>query len=136
MNRRDVQEIVEHRHPTERRDPLANLSARAIEERQQKNSRPQRHQQELKRRRILGSVDVTEKGREPSWRSHVPVTRIAVHVDSAQQEEENNRRHSNCDAGVVAASGLHCNHCAKGVACRHYSDPRNDRVQHCQHRSV
>ena len=62
-------------------------------------------------------------------RHPAPVSRVAVPVDRAQREEQQDRRHTDGDADVVATFLLHRHDSAEGVAGRHHADPRNNRVQ-------
>ena len=61
---------------------------------------------------------------------------ITVDIGRAQQKEENDRRHADRDADVVAPTLLHCHHRAERVARRHHTDPREDGIQNRQRGSV
>ena len=63
MNQRNVQQVVEHRHAAEGREGVSKPPAHALGQRQQGNRRPERHQQEHQRRRILALIQEPEERR-------------------------------------------------------------------------
>ena len=66
----------------------------------------------------------------------MPRARIAVQVESAKHEKESDGRESDRQAESLSSRGLQGQDLAEGVTCRHDANPRNDRVEHDEVRTV
>lgn len=56
VNQRNVQQVIKKRHAPEDRYPTRHCAARVFQQRNERNARPERHQQKEQRSRILARV--------------------------------------------------------------------------------
>ena len=63
------------------------------------------------------------------------MTRIAIDVETAQDQERNYRSCADSHAELTAACRILQHHSPERIACGHHSDPRNDRVENHQLRT-
>src|ERR1043166_2201297 len=93
VDQRNVQHIIEERHPAEHADPPCDGAAQMLEERNECECRTDCHQQEIERRRIFCCVQEREQGRHRRLavlplRPGAPWTRVTVDIESSKQEED------------------------------------------------